>query len=61
MEENDNGIKKFRKDLTEDGFERRERHNLSMDILLQKFAEYLKFKLKANEYQLHGLHHRFLF
>ena len=35
MEENDIGIKKFRKDLTEDGFERRERHNLSMDILLQ--------------------------
>ena len=32
----------------EGGFESRERHNLSMDILLQKFARYLKFKLKVN-------------
>ena len=32
MDENNIGIKEFRKDLMEDGFESRERHNLSMDI-----------------------------
>ena len=34
-EENNIGIEEFRKDLMEDGIKSRERHNLSMDILLQ--------------------------
>ena len=57
-EENNIGIKEFGKDLKEDGFESRECQNLNMDILLRKFAWYLKFKLKVNVYQFHGLHHR---
>ena len=58
MDENNIGIEEFGKDLMEDGVEIRERHDLIMDILLQWFARYLKFKLKVNEYQLQGLHHR---
>ena len=38
-EENNFGIKEFGKDLMEDGFESRERHNLSMDILLQNMQD----------------------
>ena len=37
-EENDIGIEELGKDLMEDGALSRERHNLSMDILLPKFA-----------------------